>query len=64
LHLSADVETERRGCLGSQDVFHVGTFNGVGGVCQSTFIDICSKVACARFYGRKNVPATTDLLND
>ena len=37
---------------------------GVGRICQQTFVDTYSKVACAKLYDRKTPITAADLLND
>ena len=61
---SGEIETAHPGYLGSQDTFYVGTIKGVGRVCQQTFVDTYSKVACAKLYTTKTPITAADLLND
>ena len=42
----------------------MGTLKGVGRVYQQTFVDTCSKVACARLYTTQTPIPSADLLND
>jgi len=37
-----EIETAHPGCLGSQDIFYVGTLKGVGRLYQQTCIDTSS----------------------
>jgi transposase InsO family protein len=59
-----EFESEHPGCCGAQDTFYVGNLNGVGRVCQQTFIDTYTRVACAKLYDRKTPITAADLLND
>ena len=56
--------SEHPGYCGAQDTFYVGNLKGVGRVYQQTFIDIYTKVACAKLYDRKTPITAADLLND
>ena len=61
---SGEIETAHPGYPGSQDTFYVGTIKGAGRVCQQTFVDTYSKVACAKLYTTKTPVTAADLLND
>ncbi len=61
---SGEIETVHPGYLGRQDTFYVGTIKGEGRVCQQTFVDTYSKVACAKLYTTKTPITAADLLND
>ncbi len=59
-----EIETAHPGYLGSQDTFYVGTFKGVGRICQQTFVDTYSKWAAAKVCTTKTPITGADLLND
>lgn len=59
-----EIETEHSGYLGSQDVYYVGNFKGIGRVYQQTFIDTYDRVAHAKLYTDKTAITSADLLND
>lgn len=59
-----EIETAHPGYLGSQDTFYVGTLKGVGRICQQTFVDTYSKIACCKLYTNKTPIMSADLLND
>lgn len=59
-----EIETEHPGYLGSQDVYYVGTFKGIGRVYQQTFVDTYTRVADAKLYTEKTAITSADLLND
>ena len=46
--VSGQIETHHPGHLGSQDVYYVGTLEGVGRIHQQTFVDTYAKVAAAK----------------
>ncbi len=43
---------------------YVGPLKGVGRICQQTFVDTDSKVACAKLYTTKTPITAADVLND
>ena len=59
-----EIETEHPGYLGSQDVYYVGTFKGIGKVYTQTFIDTYSRVADTKLYTEKTAITSADILND
>jgi transposase InsO family protein len=59
-----EIETEHPGYLGAQDTYYVGNIKGVGHIYQQTFIDMYTKAAFCKLYGRKNALAAADMLND
>lgn len=59
-----EIETEHPGYLGSQDVYYVGNFKGIGRVYQQTFIDTYTRVSHAKLYTEKTAITSADLLND
>ena len=61
---TGEIETEHPGYLGSQDVYYVGNFKGVGRVYQQAFVDTYTRVAHAKLYTEKTAITSADLLND
>ena len=61
---TGEIETEHPGYLGSQDVYYVGNFKGIGRVYQQTFVDTYTRVAHAKLYTEKTAITSADLLND
>ena len=59
-----EIETEHPGYLGSQDVYYVGNFKGIGKVYTQTFIDTYSRVADVKLYTEKTAITSADMLND
>jgi transposase InsO family protein len=59
-----EIETEHPGYLGSQDVYYVGNFKGIGRVYQQTFVDTYAKTAQVKLYTEKTAITSADLLND
>ena len=59
-----EIETEHPGYLGSQDVYYVGTFKGIGRVYTQTYIDTYTRVADAKLYMDKSAITSADMLND
>ena len=59
-----EIDTAHPGYLGSQDTFYVGTFKGVGRVCQQTYVDTYCRVAHCKLYTTKTPITAADLLND
>jgi transposase InsO family protein len=59
-----EIETEHPGYLGSQDVYYVGNFKGIGKVYQQTFVDTYSRLAHAKLYTDKTALTSADILND
>ena len=60
---TGEIETEHPGYLGSQDVYYVGNFKGIGRVYQQTFVDTYTRVAHAKLYTEKTAITSADLLN-
>lgn len=58
-----EFESEWPGYRGAQDSFYVGTLQGVGRVCQQSFIDTHTKVGFAKLDDRKTPITAADLLN-
>jgi len=59
-----EIETEHPGYLGSQDMYYVGNFKGIGKVFTQTFIDTYCRVADVKLYTDKTAITSADMLND
>lgn len=59
-----EIDTEHPGYLGSQDMYYVGNFKGIGQVFTQTFIDTYCRVADAKLYTEKTAITSADMLND
>jgi len=59
-----EIETTHPGYLDSRDTYYVGTFKGIGWVCQQTFVDTYRKIAHAKLYTTKTPITAADMLND
>ncbi len=64
-----EIETQYLGYLGSQDMYYVGTFKGIGKVYTQIYIDTYTRVADAKLYADKSALTSaenhvSDMLND
>ncbi len=59
-----EFESEHPAIAALKDTSYVGNLKGVGRICQQTFIDAYSKVACAKPYDRKTPIMAAGLLNE